>query len=360
MLLTTFPTEYSHLVFSHTNHLYVANNDHGDHGQVYDMSADLESVSIKSFPLPSSIVDLGGYAFKTILPTLDESQILIHTHDIQVCSLKFTDHTHNPPCHDIGGINLSGDTSLLALATITGIEIWDAQIGQHLHIVQSQSRPFGVRPVAFSPKGELIVSSSKDGVIVVDVQAGGLLPTAYLFSPQGWDLTRFGMEMLHVRISFDSSKLAVINGWYDGQNRNWIYYLCVWDIPSGTLLHSLECGDTCILQWSCMDQYLLFKPQHGNPWYLYTETFQEEALEHPSDHFQEPNNHLYHEGNMLRIWLSSRREGLLFLALPSNLGLNEYAMFSSWGDWACIISWDGYFFLLNTSGLEAYMEISDL
>ena len=192
----------------------------------------------------------------------------------------------------------------------------------------------------------------------MDVRAGGLLRTAYLFSPQGWVPTRF--QMLHVGISSDSSKLAAINRWPCGLIRNPIYYLCVWDLPSGTLLHSLECDDIQVFQWSWTDQYLLFKPRCGNPRYLNAETFQEEALEHPGDRFQEPNNHLYGEGNMLKIRLSSGREGPLFSALPSNLDLKESIQFSSRGDRACIISRDGYFFLLNTSGLGAYMEISDL
>src|SRR6266436_6932283 len=99
MLLATFPTGYNSPVFSRTNRLYVADVDFLDRGRVYDASADPDSVSIKSFPLPSSIVDLGNYASKTIFPTPDESRILIRTFndDIQVCSLKFTDHTRNVP-----------------------------------------------------------------------------------------------------------------------------------------------------------------------------------------------------------------------------------------------------------------------
>src|SRR5258708_15615191 len=266
-LLATFPTGYNRPVFSRTNRLYVADDDRVDsvdRGRVYDASADPDSVSIKSFPLPSPIVRFSvPYAFKTILPTPDESRILIRTSNvIQVCSLNFTDHTRNAPRHDIIDIDLSGDASLLALATRTSIEIWDARIGQRLHVVQSRRTSlYSGRPVAFSPKRELIVSLSDDEIIVVDVRAGGLLPTAYLFSPQGRDPTGFKMETRYVGISFDSSKLAAINRWHDEQTRKWIYYLCVWDLPSGTLLHSLECGDARVIQWSSTNQYLLFKPQ---------------------------------------------------------------------------------------------------
>ncbi len=34
-------------------------------------------------------------------------------------------------------MGLSNDTSLLALSTLTDVEIWDAQIGQCLHIIQN-------------------------------------------------------------------------------------------------------------------------------------------------------------------------------------------------------------------------------
>src|SRR5258708_35020342 len=88
---------------------------------------------------------------------------------------------------------------------------------------------------------------------------------------------------------------------------------CVWDLPSGTLLHSLECGDARVIQWSWTDQYLLFKPWDGTPRYLNAETFQEAVLYHHDDRFQE-RNHLHQEGNILRIRLSGGREGPLFLA----------------------------------------------
>ncbi len=76
-------------------------------------------------------------------------------------------------------MDLSGDASHLALATFTDIEIWDARIGQLLYIIQSRSRDLGSRPVAFSPKGGLLVSISGGVIIVVDVRTGVLLPTTY-------------------------------------------------------------------------------------------------------------------------------------------------------------------------------------
>src|SRR6266436_1321306 len=61
---------------------------------------------------------------------------------------------------------------------------------------------------------------------------------------------------------------------------------------------------------------LLLKPGHGKPQYLNADTFQEEVLEHPGDHFQDPN--LWDDVAGLRIWLSGGREDPLFLALPSH------------------------------------------
>src|SRR5260370_25545151 len=115
--------------------------------------------------------------------------------------------------------------------------------------------------------------------------------------------------------------------------------LWVWDVPSGTLLHRLECDRLVKIQWSWTDQYLLLKAWDGNPRYLNAETFQEEVLKHPCDHFQPPKpNPLYWDGRMLRIRLSSGRVGPLFSALPSNLDVKYIA---SQGDRACIHSSSG-------------------
>ena len=325
-------------VFSRTNRLYVAESGGL---KVYDASADLNNVTIKSFPLPIVF---------SILPTPDESRILIRTiSDIQVWQVR---DTRDAPRYDIMDMDLSNDVSLLALATETDIEIWDARIGQRLHVIQSRNGKwnFASRPVAFSPKGELIVSNSDGGIIVVDVRTGVLLPTTY---SRGRNLIE--MEIKCVGISFDSSKLAAYGRWCQ-LTGEWRKSICVWDLPTGTLLHSLQCDYIDVIQWLWTDQYLLFKDWTGILRYLNAETFQEEVLEHPGDRFQGPN-HLYLEGNELKIRLSNGREGLLFSALPSDLDVD---IFSLRRDRACIFSWDKRLLLLNTSGLEAYMEICDL
>src|SRR5260221_684432 len=110
--------------------------------------------------------------------------------------------TRDAPRHDIIDICFSRDASLLALATKTGIEIWDARIGRCRKVIQRGSRSDVFRPVAFSPKGELIVSDSDDGIIVVDVRTGELLPMTY---PSIREVVYF---VRGVGISFDLSKLA--------------------------------------------------------------------------------------------------------------------------------------------------------
>src|SRR5258708_8151718 len=226
-LLATFETE-RRPVFSRTNRLYV--NDSSS-VRVYDASADLNNVTIKWFPLSSRA--------EYLLPMPDESRILIHTDDhIHVWSLRqFMDR--DASLHDdIRGIDLSHDASLLALATETGIEIWDARIGQRRQVIQSRKDILYYRAVAFSPKGELIVSSSKDGFIVVDVRTGELMPITCSFSPpRGQDVCQSILE--RVGISFDSSKLAALRSWYDMESREVIRYIHCWDLPRGTRLHSL-------------------------------------------------------------------------------------------------------------------------
>ena len=235
-------------VFSHTNRLYVT--EFGGGGKIYDMSADPNNVTIKSFPLPSWI----DFDLPTpILPTPDESWILIHTFvGIQMWSLRQSTNTRDAPPDDIMGVDFSRDASLLALATETGIEIWDARIGQRRKVIQRESRSVvRYRPVAFSPKGELIVSNSKDGIIFVDVRAGELLPMTYSSPPI--------MEpdySISVGISFDLSKIAAL---YRSINEVPQRYLYVWDLPGGTLLHSLQYCGVNEIQWSSRDQYLLLK-----------------------------------------------------------------------------------------------------
>src|SRR5258708_4263629 len=227
-LLATFGTRWDcPVVFSRTNRLYVA--DYGV-GRVYDASADPNSVTITSFPFISSLSYyplLVLHANISILPTPDESRILIRTwDDIQVCSLKLTDYTRDTSHRDVIGIDLSGDASFLPLATLTDIEISVVRVGQHLHTIQNRARFLFHRRVAFSPNGELIVSLSEDGIIVVDVRAGVLLPTTYSFSPQGRDLTGSEMTTERIGISFDSSKLAARHSCADRASAVPTRYLC--------------------------------------------------------------------------------------------------------------------------------------
>src|SRR6266481_2278398 len=107
------------------------------------------------------------------------------------------------------------------------IEVWDARVGECCQVFQSQSVDPDRRPVAFSPRGELIASTGPDGVIIVDVQAGVLRPTSYLVEIDD-------CIIYSVRISFDSSRLAA-----DMRN-----YVLIWDLPSSTLLHMVRCYST--------------------------------------------------------------------------------------------------------------------
>src|SRR6266446_5934574 len=96
------------------------------------------------------------------------------------------------------------------------IEVWDARVGERHQVFQSQSFDPDRRPVAFSPRGELIASTGLDGVIVVDVQAGVLRSTSYLVEIDD-------PIVLSVGISFDSSTIAA------GTR----IYVLTWDLPSG-------------------------------------------------------------------------------------------------------------------------------
>src|SRR5258708_6591267 len=215
-LLATFGHfTWDRMVFSRTNRLYaIQSNDGSKELKVYDASADPNTV-IKSFPLPSHT--------ESILPTPDESRILIRTlDDIQVWSLgQLT--VDAAPRNSIGAIDFSSDASLLALATRTEIEIWDARIGQRHKVIQSRSTSKH-RPVAFSPQGELIVSEGDGRIIVLDVRAGALLPTAYSFS------RRDSTCIHHVGFSYDSSKLAAAGH----------FFFCFWVFSHVPLFPTLQ------------------------------------------------------------------------------------------------------------------------
>ena len=219
-LLATLEVPRGPLGFYHANRLCVPVKPGG--GSVCDAFAERDRLVIQSLPFPCHT--------KRITLAPDESQIAIHmSHGTQVWSLKDFGDTRDDldlHPHTILGMDLSEDATLLVIVTQPEIEIWDARIGRRRQVIQSQSANSNDRPVAFSPRGELVTSSGKDGIVVADVQAGVLRPTSYLFAE--------GQEPIDpcwsVGISFDSSKLAALtpNG------------IRIWDLPSGTPLHSVD------------------------------------------------------------------------------------------------------------------------
>ena len=178
-LLAVFELGMTSLGFSRTNHLYML--PVSGHVRVYNALGNHEA---RLIPVPGRV--------RHILPSLDDSQIVIQMatdsepphYGIEVWSLRrFTDTHDNSAPHPntILNIDLSSDASLLAIATQTEIEIWDARIGRRRDVILTQSANYNTRPVSFSPRGELIVSSSQDGIIIVDAQAGVLIRTIYPF-----------------------------------------------------------------------------------------------------------------------------------------------------------------------------------
>src|SRR5258708_14986968 len=315
------------LAFSRTNHLYMLAHS----GDVRVYSASHNQAAISAISLRGDV--------RQILPAPNDSQIVtslnsfLNKYDVEVWSLRqFTD-THDdsaPHPNTILGIDLSGDASLLAISTQTEIEVRDARVGSCRQVFQIQSVHPRLRPVAFSPRGELIASSGPDGVIIVDVQAGELRPTSY-------QIVQTDFAIVWVGISFDSSRLAAAT---------WRYVL-IWDIPSGALLHTVS-GIYSTFQWSRMDLCILL----GGRICLNTEIFQQEILSDPGDRFREPN-HLYCYGNGLRIRSSSQRDNPLFFAFPSPLEIRKFC----WrGDRACIVSGEGRLLLFDISCLDAYMK----
>src|SRR5258707_4102524 len=325
-LLATFEIGMRSLAFSRTNHLYML----ADSGnvRVYSAEGDHNQAAMR-------VISLRGGVHRMI-PAPNDSQIVIQTspYDIEVWSLRrFTD-THDdstPHPNTILGIDLSGDASLLAIGTRTEIEVWDARVGGRHQVFQSQSFDPHRRPVAFSPRGELIASTGPDGVIIVDVQAGVLRPTSYLVEID-YRIVR------SVGISFDSSRVAA-------RTTN---YVLIWDLPSGALLHTVS-GFYSTFQWSRIDLCIRLDRRIC----LNTETFQQEA--DPGDRFREPD-HLCHYGNELRIRSSShgRDDPALFFALPSRH--HTIKEFRWRGDRLCILSWEGRLLLLDISCLDAYIK----
>ena len=339
-LLATFEGKITSLVFSRTNHLYM--RPHSGDLRVYNTLGDHNQPETGLIPLLRHI--------GCILPAPDDSKIVTQEGpSIQAWSPRRLDYTNDstPLANTILGIDLSGDASLVAIATRTAIEIWDARIGQRRDVIQTQSASYH-RLVAFSPRGELIVSSSKDGIVVVDVQASVLKSMRYPFvKEQGLnDSPNFDVEW--AGISFDSSRIAAVSS-LSGRPH-------IWDLSSGTLLHAFDSNHISrpTVRWSRTDLYLLCETAAGYR-YLNPESFKEEIVEKPDDRFQEPDR-LYHHRNKLRIRSSRRTNGSddpLFLTLPPRLHIDGFYWH---GDRVCILCRGGHLLLLDISCLDTYMK----
>ena len=342
-LLAVFEAGMTSLVFSRTSHLYML--PHSGDLRVYNALGDHNQPETRLIPLPVGT--------DHILPAPDDSQIVIQMGlNIRVWSPRPVTDTHDstPHANTILAIDLSDDASVLAIATQTEIEIWDARMGQRRDVIQTQSANPNQRPVAFSPRGELIVSSSRDGIIVVDAQASELRPTRYPFM-RGRGLNESqNFDVKWAGISFDSSRIAVVT---PVQDRSKIH---IWDLSSGTLLHAFD--DSIYssgFQWSRTDLYLLYETVTARRYrYLNPETFKKEVVGKPDDRFQE-SDHLYRDGN--KLWIRSSRGKIsvddpLFLALPSHLVIIAFCWH---GDRVCIVSREGLL-LLEVSCLDTYMK----
>ena len=256
----------------------------------------------------------------------------------QVWSLKhFRDaHVDSGP-HSILDIDLSSDASLLAIGAATKIEVWDVRIDRCRYVIESESASSNCRPIDFSPSGELIVSDSRDGIIVIDVQTGIIRPTIY--SVKGRRKTD---HYNHLGISFDDSRLAA-SLWE-------FHYIQIWDLPSGVPLYtivdwSIDSG----FRWSWRDLYLMFGSKRRT-FYLNAKTFREEVLSDPGDRF---HDRLHRKGNMLCIRSPRWWKDHLFVALPSHLKIK---MFRCRGDRVIILTQQEQLLFLDVSGLDAFMK----
>ena len=334
-LLATLENISSVLAFSHTNRLYVALPSGG--GSICDVLGEPDRPVIVPFPFPANLNRI------TLAP--DDTQIAIQAEDNnQVWSLKdFRGTPVDSGPHSILDIDLSSDGSLLAISAQTEIEIWDVRIDRCRHVIQSESASSHRRPIAFSPSRELIASSSRDGIIVIDVQTGIIRPTIYS-AGKGEDIAKIDLHNA-VGISFDSSTLAALIGPRFSEMQ-------IWDLPSGAHLRTLSSDMFPFnFRWSRIDLYLMYSCPWGRR-YLNVKTFQEEVLSDPGDRFHD-HDHLRRKGNMLHIRSPHRRKGPLFLALPPHLNFNT---FRCHGDRVSVLSGDRRLLLLNISGLDAYMK----
>ena len=333
-LLATLEVPSGPLIFSHTDRLYV--RAFSDGRSVCDAPASYNQAVIQSFPFPAHT--------ERIALAPDDSHIAIQAlFDTQIWSLKHFGDTHyssNTRLNTILSVELSRNASLLAVGTQTEIEVWDARMGQRRHIIRSQSANSDKRLIACSPRGDFIASIDRDGIVVVDVQAGALMHTTYP-SATGQGRTE-ASEYQQVGISSDSSRLAARTA-----NR-----IEIWDLPTGSLLRTVDDEHVYSFKWSHTDLYLQYTDSGGNK-HLNTETFQEEDLEDTGDRFRGPPDHLYRDGQMLRIRSPHRCTDHLFAALPPDLNILKIC----WcGDRAYIVSVEGRLLLLDISGLGPYMK----
>ena len=337
-LLATFKntdTWCGFVVFSHTNRLYHTPL-HSKGGSVCDVSAEHDRSVIVPFPFPLTT--------HTITVAPNDSQIAITWDNTQVWSLKHFRDTHvDLGPHSILAIDLSSDGSLLAISDKTKIEVWDVQINRCRYIIQDETTSGDPRPIAFSPRGELIVSSSKCCIIIViDAQTGIIRRRIYEDDDDEAEINDYG----HFGISFDDCTLATSTARYPLK-------IQIWDLPSGAHLHTIHVDNyPPNLRWSQIDAYLMYFERDRKPIYFNAKTFQEEVLSDPGDRFQELE-HLRQKGNMLHIRSPCRRKDPLFLALPSHL---DIGMFRCRGDRVGILSKDGQLLLLDISGLDPYMK----
>ena len=205
--------------------------------------------------------------------------------------------------------------------------------------------PNGNTQNPFTALDNLYVTSSQDGIIVVNVQTGVLRHTRYPFGEGESPNESQNSDVRWAGISFDSSRIAAVS------NRS---NMRVWDLYSGTLLHAHDDWSffSFGFRWSRTDLHLLYDTSTGHR-YLNPETFKEGILEKPGDRFQE-HDHLYCEESMLQIRSfrrKNRRNDPLFLALPSHLNIKAFCWHD---DRVCILSAEGRL-LLKISCLDAYI-----
>src|SRR5258708_6264057 len=128
------------LAFSHMNHLYML--AHSGNIRVYSTaSGDHNQAAIMAISLHGDVhqIILASNDLQIVIQMLADN--LTDKYEIEVWSLRRsldTDDDSAPHPNTIPDIDLSGDASQLAIGTGMGIEVWDAQVGQHHWVFQSQ------------------------------------------------------------------------------------------------------------------------------------------------------------------------------------------------------------------------------